>query len=74
MRKKRMAAKGIFYFIFGVAFATLFTWTLVQGVMSHLSSGQYTLLYYFAAWFAGVGALTLYRQSKEMLHVAEISE
>jgi len=69
-----MFAKGAFFFMVGVVLATLFVWSMVQGVLSHIGNGNYTLMYYFAAWLAGVGALTLYIQAKQLIHYASISE
>ncbi len=66
--------RGAFFFIVGVIFATLFVWSMVEGIMSHLQNGQFTLFYYFAAWLSGVGAFTLYIQAKSILHYAKISK
>jgi len=69
-----MFAKGAFFFLVGVVLATLFVWSMVQGVLAHLAGGEYVFLYYFASWLAGVGALTLYFQAKQLIHYASISE
>ncbi|MBN2067128.1 MAG: hypothetical protein JW744_01530 [Candidatus Diapherotrites archaeon] len=69
-----MFVRGAFFFIVGVILATLFVWCLVEGAMSHLSSGPYTLAYYFASFVAGVGAFTLYHEAKSVLHYAQISK
>ncbi len=69
-----MFVKGAFFFMMGVAFATLFIWSMVQGVLSHFSDGQYTFLYYFAGWLAGIGGFTLYIQARQLIHYASISE
>ena len=74
LKVKYMFLKGGFFFIVGVVFATLFVWSLVEGVLSHMAGGEQPLLYYFAAWLAGVGALTLYFQAKQLIHYASISE
>ena len=73
-RVSEMFFKGAFFFIVGVALATLFVWSMVQGVLSHMAGGEFTLYYYFASWLAGIGGLTLYHQAKEILHYASISE
>ena len=65
--------RGAFFFIVGVVFATLFIWSLVEGILSHMRNGQFTFIYYFATWLAGVGAFTLYIQAKSILHYAKIS-
>lgn len=71
-----MFLKGAFFFIVGVAFATLFVWSMVQGILNHIEIGGNitTFLYYFAAWVAGIGGLVLGIQSKQLLHYASISE
>jgi hypothetical protein len=71
---KAMFFKGAFFFTIGVVLATLFVWSMVQGVMSHLTGGDYALFYYFASWLAGIGGLTLYLQAKQILHYATISK
>lgn len=77
MKKVRfMFVKGAFFFIVGVIFATLFVWSMVQGVLNHITTGgnEMTFLYYFAAWLAGIGGLVLGMQSRQLLHYASISE
>jgi len=75
MRKvKLMFFKGAFFFIVGVVLATLFVWSMVQGVLMHMANGEFTFLYYFAAWLAGIGGLVLGIQSKQLIHYASISE
>ena len=71
-----MFVKGAFFFIVGVAFATLFVWSMVQGILNHIEVGgnEITFLYYFAAWLAGIGGLVLGFQAKQLMHYASISE
>ena len=71
---KAMFVKGGFFFVVGVIFATLFIWSLVEGILSHVAGGNTPLMYYYAAWLAGVGALTLYFQARRLIHYASISE
>ena len=71
---REMFLKGAFFFIVGVVLATLFIWSMVQGVLSHMATGQFTLLYYFVAWLAGIGGLTLYHEARSILHYARISK
>jgi len=71
---KFMFLKGAFYFVVGVILATLFVWSMVQGVLSHMVEGPFTFLYYFAGWLAGVGGMVLYIQAKQLIHYASISE
>ncbi len=71
---KLMFLKGAFYFVVGVILATLFVWSMVQGVLSHMAEGQFTFLYYFAGWLAGIGGMTLYIQARQLIHYASISE
>ncbi len=75
-RVKGTFLKGAFFFIVGVILATLFVWSMVQGVLLHTmdANSEIILLYYFAAWLAGVGALTLYLQAKQLIHYASISD
>ena len=73
-RVSEMFVKGTFFFIVGVVLATLFVWGMVQGVISHFANGEFTTIYYFTSWIAGVGALTLYHQAKSILHYAQISK
>lgn len=77
MKKVRfMFVKGAFFFIVGVAFATLFVWSMVQGILNHIEFGgnEITFLYYFAAWLAGIGGLVLGFQARQLMHYASISE
>ena len=71
-----MFLKGIFYFVLGVAFATLFVWSMVQGILIHMTAGgpEAAFAYYFAAWLAGIGGLVLGIQAKQLIHYASISE
>ncbi len=77
MQKVRfMFLKGIFYFVLGVAFATLFVWSMVQGILIHMTAGgtEAAFGYYFAAWLAGIGGLVLGIQARQLIHYASISE
>ncbi len=77
MEKVRfMFLKGAFYFVLGVAFATLFVWSMVQGILVHMTTGgtEIAFVYYFAAWLAGIGGLVLGIQAKQLIHYASISE
>ena len=77
MQKVRfMFLKGIFYFVLGVAFATLFVWSMVQGILIHMTAGgpEAAFAYYFAAWLAGIGGLVLGIQARQLIHYASISE
>lgn len=77
MRKVRfMFLKGLFYFVLGVSFATLFVWSMVQGILTHMTAGgdEIAFMYYFAAWFAGIGGLVLGIQARQLIHYASISE
>jgi len=73
---KFMFLKGVFYFVLGVAFATLFVWSMVQGILVHMTTGgtDAAFVYYFAAWLAGIGGLVLGIQAKQLIHYASISE
>jgi len=75
-RVKSMFFTGAFFFIVGVILATLFVWSMVQGILLHSMDrrGELIFLYYFAAWLAGIGALVLYHQAKQLIHYASISD
>jgi len=75
-RTKILFVQASFFFIVGVILATLFVWSMVQGVLLHSmdTRSEIVLLYYFAAWLAGVGAVVLYHQAKQVIHYASISE
>ncbi len=66
--------KGIFFFIVGTVFLTLFIWSLVQGVTNHEIDPFVSLIYYFSSVLAGVGGVVLYYQAKYTLHYAKISK
>ena len=68
----KIGTKAAFFFVVGVVFATLFIWALVQGILSHIGGSEYTLLYYFASWLAGVGAIALATQARTLFHYAQI--
>ena len=73
---KFMFLKGVFYFVLGVSFATLFVWSMVQGILTHMTAGgdEVAFMYYFAAWLAGIGGLVLGIQARQLIHYASISE
>ena len=72
---KNMFAKATFFFIVGVILASLFVWSMINGILLHLSHDFHiAFAYYFIAWVSGVAALTLYWQSKNLFHYAEISK
>ena len=68
----------MFFFVLGVAFATLFVWSMVQGILIHMTmtvgGDELAFMYYFAAWLAGIGGLVLGIQAKQLIHYASISE
>lgn len=71
----KLFAKAAFFFMVGVIFATLFIWSLVEGFLIHTGGDISTaLLYYFAAWLSGIGALALYVQAKTIFRYAKLSQ
>lgn len=67
--------KAVFFFFSGVALASLFVWSVLQGILIHLSGNIYLAFpYYFMGWFAGVGGITLYWQAKKLFYFADISK
>ncbi|MCR4368952.1 MAG: hypothetical protein NUV67_03535 [archaeon] len=70
-----MFARGAFFFVVGVILASLFMWSMMQGVAIHLKGNDSVAFsYYFVGWMSGVAALSLYWQAKNLLHFAEISK
>ncbi|MBN1941387.1 MAG: hypothetical protein JW772_04365 [Candidatus Diapherotrites archaeon] len=65
--------KAIFFFIIGAGLATLFMWGVIQGIKAHWAGDELALIYYFAAWLAGVATLAFYTQAKHLFHYAKIS-
>lgn len=65
-------AKAIFFFLIGAGLATLFMWSIVQGIMAHLQNENTAIIYYFAAWLAGVAMLAFYTQARNLFHYAQI--
>ncbi len=78
-----MFVRATLFFVFGVILSSLFIWSIMQGVMIHLSHPDNVILsqkdaaafsYYFVGWISGIGALALYWQAKKLFHLAEISK
>ncbi len=73
-QSKSMFVKAVFFFVIGVVLASLFIWCLIQGITIHLIGDTTTpMMYYVAAWLAGVGGFTLYMQARSLFHFAKIS-
>ena len=71
---KEMFAKAVFFFTTGVVLASLFVWSMMQGVLIHFSGNDVVAFYYyFVGWISGVAALSLYWQAKSLFHYAKIS-
>lgn len=79
---QEMFLKAAFFFMVGVILASLFVWSMVQGLLAHLSQqansfgnqDSTAFAYYFISWISGVAALALYWQAKNLFHYAEISK
>ena len=72
---KEMFIKAAFFFITGVILASLFVWSMMQGVLAHFSGGDSVAFsYYFVAWLSGIAGLSLYWQAKKLFHFAKISK
>ncbi len=76
-------AKAGFFFVVGVILASLFIWSMMQGLLIHLTRPDFAIIsdrdttafaYYFVSWISGVAALALYWQAKNLFHYAEISK
>ncbi|PIN85517.1 MAG: hypothetical protein COV47_01715 [Candidatus Diapherotrites archaeon CG11_big_fil_rev_8_21_14_0_20_37_9] len=72
---KEMFGKSVFFFTIGVILASLFMWSMMQGITLHLN-GQEFLAYpfYLVGWISGISALSLYWQAKKLFHFATISK
>ena len=75
--------KAGFFFVVGVILASLFAWSMMQGILVHVTRPDLTIVtdrdttafaYYFIGWISGVAALALYWQAKNLYHYAEISK
>lgn len=75
-------AKACFFFVVGVILASLFLWSMMQGILVHMTRPDLAIIsdrdttafaYYFIGWISGVAALALYWQAKSLYHYAEIS-
>ncbi|MEK6958125.1 MAG: hypothetical protein AABW99_04080 [archaeon] len=70
-----MFVKAVFFFVVGVVLASLFMWSMMQGVTNHLAGrDSIAFSFYFSGWVSGVAALALYWQAKNLFHFAEISK
>ncbi|HZX34151.1 MAG TPA: hypothetical protein VFF09_02105 [archaeon] len=71
---KEIFLKALFFFALGVVLASLFMWSMMQGVVAHLGGdSSQAFSYYFIGWISGIGALSLYWQAKYLFHFAKIS-
>lgn len=69
-----MFTKAVFFFIIGVILASLFIWSMIQGIIAHFATNDsLAFTYYFVGWISGIAALGLYWQSKNLFHFAKIS-
>ena len=72
---KEMFVKAVFFFTIGVVLASLFVWSMIQGVLIHFSNNTVVAFYYyFVGWISGVAAISLYWQAKNLFHYAKISK
>ena len=80
---KAMLSESVFFFIVGVILASLFVWSMMQGILIHITRPDFAIItdrdttafaYYFVGWVSGVGALALYWQAKNLFHFARISQ
>ena len=70
-----MMVKSVFFFVVGVILASLFVWSMMQGIALHLAgNGTLAFGFYFVGWISGVGALALYWQARNHFHFARISQ
>jgi len=72
---KEMFIKATTFFVFGVVLASLFVWSMMQGIIAHFANdNSLAFSYYFVGWISGVAALSLYWQAKSLFHYATISK
>ncbi len=83
MQVSRVFARACFFFVAGVILASLFIWSMAQGILIHVTRPDFAIVsdrdttafaYYFVGWISGVAALALYWQSKNLFHYAEIAK
>ncbi len=72
---KEMFVKSVFFFVTGVVLASLFVWSMMQGVLLHFDGrDSIAFSYYFVAWMSGIASISLYWQAKKLFHFAKISK
>jgi len=72
---REMFTKAVIFFVFGVVLASLFVWSMMQGIIAHFANeNSLAFSYYFVGWISGVAALSLYWQAKSLFHYASISK
>ena len=69
---KKIFVKSAFFFIIGVVLATLFFWTLLEGIKLQLSNDKTSMVYYFLAFVSGIAAVYNYLQSRTLFHYAKL--
>ncbi|HLC80091.1 MAG TPA: hypothetical protein VJG83_06800 [archaeon] len=83
LQVREMMAKAIFFFIVGVILASLFIWSMMQGILIHVTRPDFAIItdrdttafvYYFVGWICGVASLALYWQARNLFHFARISD
>ena len=71
---KEMFTQATFFFTVGVILASLFIWSMMQGLLIHFSgNNSVAFSYYFVGWISGIAALSLYWQARRIFHFAKIS-
>ena len=65
---REMFTKAVIFFVFGVVLASLFVWSMMQGIIAHFANeNSLAFSYYFVGW-------SLYWQAKSLFHYASISK
>ena len=75
MRQKtnKIFIKSAIHFIIGVALATLFFWTVIEGLLEQTANHHtMSFAFYFIAFMAGIAAIYNYIQAKELFHFAKL--
>ncbi|MDO8647368.1 MAG: hypothetical protein Q7R70_03060 [Candidatus Diapherotrites archaeon] len=72
-KTKKIFAKSAIQFIIGVILATLFFWTMIEGLLEQIANNHtMSFGFYFLAFLAGIAAIYNYIQAKELFHFAKL--
>ncbi|HIH21747.1 MAG: hypothetical protein J4478_05005 [Candidatus Diapherotrites archaeon] len=69
---KKVFLTSAFMFIVGVLLATLFFWSIIEGISLQLQNNRLAFVFYFLAFLSGVAAVYNYLQAKSLFHYAKL--